>query len=106
MGERERDARPNIIYGASRAAVSEKAKLQVPKKSSRPLLSYPWPICAPDPESKKIRISYKMHAEYGAIRNLPTQLASQVSSTRQDQASGTSEILALPGTGSSLFVYV
>ncbi|XP_042475868.1 protein pleiotropic regulatory locus 1 [Macadamia integrifolia] len=54
-----------------------------------------------DPESKKIRISYKMHAEYGAVRTLPSQSASQVSSTRQDQASGTSEILALPGTEDS-----
>ncbi|XP_010269564.1 PREDICTED: protein pleiotropic regulatory locus 1 [Nelumbo nucifera] len=51
----------------------------------------------PDPESKKLRISYKIHAEYGAIRNLPSQLASQVNSAPKDQASALSEVLALPG---------
>ncbi|KAF8387861.1 hypothetical protein HHK36_026523 [Tetracentron sinense] len=55
----------------------------------------------PDPESKKIQMSHKMHVEYSGIRNLSSQPTSEVHSAPQDQghqASAPSNVLALPGT--------
>ncbi|XP_058069759.1 protein pleiotropic regulatory locus 1-like isoform X2 [Magnolia sinica] len=59
----------------------------------------------PDSESKKIRISYKLHAEYGAVRNSSTQPAQENSSTtpheQGDQDATTPEVLGLQGSQDS-----
>ncbi|XP_010259551.1 PREDICTED: protein pleiotropic regulatory locus 1-like [Nelumbo nucifera] len=53
----------------------------------------------PDPESKKMRISYKVFAEYGTVRNLPSQPTNQVNPSPKDQAQQASapDKLSLPG---------
>ncbi|KAF9622136.1 hypothetical protein IFM89_029420 [Coptis chinensis] len=54
----------------------------------------------PDPQSKKMRTSYKMHTEYGAIKKSLSQGGTN-SSAPQDQNPVPSGVLALPGTESS-----
>ncbi|OAY63908.1 protein pleiotropic regulatory locus 1 [Ananas comosus] len=58
----------------------------------------------PDPESKRIRISYKLHAEYGAVKNMPSEQMHEKGKSgaegKTDQATN-SNILALPGTADS-----
>ncbi|KAI3853295.1 hypothetical protein MKW92_014528 [Papaver armeniacum] len=49
----------------------------------------------PDAQSKKIRISYKMHAEYGVVVKNLNQSAQKVNSTIEDKK--TADVLALPG---------
>lgn len=59
----------------------------------------------PDPQSKQIRINYKMHAEYGAVRNLSSEAARDKLSSAQDdnpdKVATSSEVLALPGSQDS-----
>ncbi|KAL5988264.1 hypothetical protein ACLOJK_036027 [Asimina triloba] len=51
-----------------------------------PLHSYYPP---PDPESKKIRINYKIHAEYGAVKNLSKQSAVENTNATHEQGDHT-----------------
>eukprot|EP00262_Sarcandra_glabra_P006902 TRINITY_DN1946_c0_g3_i3.p1 TRINITY_DN1946_c0_g3~~TRINITY_DN1946_c0_g3_i3.p1 ORF type:complete len:490 (+),score=78.43 TRINITY_DN1946_c0_g3_i3:87-1556(+) len=55
----------------------------------------------PDRESKRIRINYKMHAEYGAVKNLSSQPSLEHTNPapqdQGDRASISSDIAALPG---------
>ncbi|GFZ14007.1 pleiotropic regulatory locus 1 [Actinidia rufa] len=57
----------------------------------------------PDPDSKKIRISHKFNAEYGGIKSnsQPSANANSVAQDQAQQASGTSNALALPGPENS-----
>ncbi|PSR92578.1 Protein pleiotropic regulatory locus 1 like, partial [Actinidia chinensis var. chinensis] len=58
----------------------------------------------PDPDSKKIRISHKFNAEYGGIKSnsQPPANAKSVAQDQAQQASGTSNALALPGPENSM----
>lgn len=56
----------------------------------------------PDAESKKIRVNYKVHAEYGGIKSTaqPSQQTNSATQNHSQQA-GSSNVLALPGPGDS-----
>ncbi|ERN02266.1 hypothetical protein AMTRI_Chr02g222640 [Amborella trichopoda] len=55
----------------------------------------------PDPESQRIRISYKMNAEYGAVKNIPTPPAQDhgnpASQDQGAQVPTSSNAVAVPG---------
>lgn len=51
----------------------------------------------PDPQSKKIRTSYKLNVEYGGIKGTAAQPSSNGKAAMQNQDSAPSNVLALPG---------
>ncbi|CAK9134421.1 unnamed protein product [Ilex paraguariensis] len=56
---------------------------------------------ASDPESKKVRMSHKLNAEYGGLKSTTTQTLSQAKAAAQDQdqqAPAPSNALTLPGS--------
>ncbi|XP_038723647.1 protein pleiotropic regulatory locus 1 isoform X2 [Tripterygium wilfordii] len=57
----------------------------------------------PDPESKKIRMSLKISNEYGGVKpaGQPPRKVSSDAQDRDQQAPGSSNVLALPGPGDS-----
>ncbi|KAK6140617.1 hypothetical protein DH2020_025646 [Rehmannia glutinosa] len=57
----------------------------------------------PDAESKKIRVSHKLNTEYGGVKNMETELSTHITAAKSQaqQASTTSNVLALPGPGQS-----
>ncbi|CAA0842589.1 Protein pleiotropic regulatory locus 1 [Striga hermonthica] len=52
-----------------------------------------------DPESKKIRVSHKLHSEYGSARNAATESSTRIAAAKSQaqQTSTPSNVLALPG---------
>ncbi|KAJ8643974.1 hypothetical protein MRB53_005722 [Persea americana] len=59
----------------------------------------------PDPQSKQMRINYKIHAEYGALRKLSNEGVHDSSASapqdQPDKAATSSDALALPGSQDS-----
>ncbi|KAL7121348.1 hypothetical protein ACP275_02G176900 [Erythranthe tilingii] len=53
----------------------------------------------PDPESKKIRVNYKLNNEYGGVKNVSTEPSTQTGSAknRSQLTSTPNNVLALPG---------